>query len=103
MVLDDSSGENIEVTCGRAKEPSLDAKPGAQQSTGEKTKLATGKTVLDNKVNLTGVDVGSVVKAKGLIGSFRGVKQVQLERLCKPLQLAISSSCAVRNILLHAD
>lgn len=85
MVLDDSSGENIEVTCGRAKEPSMDAKSAIQQPTGGKTKPAVGKTVLENTVDLTGVDVGSVVKVKGLIGSFRGMKQVQLERLCKPL------------------
>ena len=83
MVLDDSSGENIEVTCGRVTEEGTDAKPEAQKATKGKTNVASGKTLLSNTVNMTGVDVGSVVKVKGCIGSFRGMKQIQLERLCK--------------------
>lgn len=83
MVLDDSSGENIEVTCGRVTEESTDAKPEAQKLTKSKTNAATGKTTLNNTVDMTGIDVGSVVKIKGCIGSFRGMKQIQLERLCK--------------------
>ena len=83
MVLDDSSGENIEVICGRVTEESTDAKPKAQKAPNGKTNAAIGKTTLNNTVNLTGVDIGSVVKIKGCIGSFRGMKQIQLERLCK--------------------
>ena len=83
IVLDDSSGENIEVTCGRVTEESTDAKPEAQKATKDKTNAAIGKTTLNNTVDMTGVDVGSVVKIKGCIGSFRGMKQIQLERLCK--------------------
>ena len=83
MVLDDSSGENIEVTCGRVTEESTDAKPEAQKAPKGKINAAIGKTTLNNTVSLTGVDIGSVVKIKGCIGSFRGMKQIQLERLCK--------------------
>lgn len=38
---------------------------------------ATGRTI-----DLTGVDIGAVVKIKGGVGVFRGEKQVQLERIC---------------------
>ena len=85
MVLDDSSGEAIEVTCGRATETSADTKPETQRTTRGMTKTTIGKTIQDNTVDLTGVNVGTVVKIKGSVGSFRGMKQVQLERLCKPL------------------
>lgn len=37
---------------------------------------ATGRTI-----DLTGVDVGAVVKIKGGVGKYRGEKQVQLERI----------------------
>lgn len=38
---------------------------------------ATGRTV-----DLTGLDIGAVVKVKGGVGVYRGQKQVLLERLC---------------------
>lgn len=85
MVLDDSSGANIEVTCGRAS-------PAVQNgeinvATGhapvrEQARM-TGNTAQGNNVDLTGVDIGSIVKVKGGIGCFRGEKQMTLERLSR--------------------
>ena len=83
MVLDDSSGENIEVTCGREKEQSADVKLETQQRKVAKIDSKMGKSAMGNTVDLNGVDVGTVVKVKGTVGSFRGMKQVQLERLGK--------------------
>ncbi|KAL8797171.1 MAG: hypothetical protein Q9195_000638 [Heterodermia aff. obscurata] len=80
MLLDDSSGANIEVTCGRPQEQNADTKLDAP-STKTIRNAMMGKTTQGNTVDLTGVDVGSVIKIKGSIGTFRGTRQIQLERL----------------------
>lgn len=41
-----------------------------------------GRTATGRTVDLTGVDIGAVVKVKGGLGEFRGEKQVLLERIC---------------------
>ena len=41
-----------------------------------------GVTTTGRDVDLGGVDVGMVVKAKGGVGTFRGTRQMLLERLC---------------------
>lgn len=85
MVLDDSSGANIEVTCGRAS-------PAAQNGDINAATVHTpvreqarmiGNTTQGNNVDLTVVDIGSIVKVKGGIGCFRGEKQMTLERLSR--------------------
>lgn len=87
LVLDDSSGANIEITCARLPPDSRD-KPGKNEANPVKAEKDTpkdnrmiGQTKRGYTVDLTGVDVGSVVKVKGGIGSFRGEKQMTLERL----------------------
>lgn len=89
MILDDSSGTTIEMTCrrpGPAKdfEPQL---PGENVSSIINTSDARGEsmkgiTAMGGEVDLNGVDVGTVVKAKGGVGSWRGEKQMLLERIC---------------------
>ena len=44
--------------------------------------LANGISSTGRAVNLSGVDVGTVVKVKGGVGSFREVRQMLLERIC---------------------
>ena len=83
MVLDDGSGMTVEVVCGKV---------GGQTSTNGATALAEarcpgagtqiGTTATGRSIDLKGVDVGSVVKVKGGVGTFRGEKQLVLERLC---------------------
>lgn len=80
MVLDDSSGANIEITCSRLLPNSRD-KPGKDENHTQKDHRVIGRTKEGYDVELTGVDVGSVVRVKGGIGSFRGEKQMTLERL----------------------
>ena len=41
-----------------------------------------GLTATGHTVDLTGVDVGAVIKVKGGVGVYRGEKQIVLERLC---------------------
>lgn len=92
MLLDDSSGATIALTCGR-EAPSVStvevaALPihgtgAADISSGAKKSKPTGLTATGRTVDLSGIDIGSVVKVKGGIGMFRGEKQVILERICK--------------------
>ena len=89
MVLDDSSGSTIEVTCGRsAARVSIEKGVATKDATslgrvtcaGEDSQIGT--TATGRTIDLKGVDVGAVVKVKGGIGTFRGEKQLVLERLC---------------------
>ena len=88
MLLDDSSGTLIEITCRRltsmsnavnsTDDPKLLSISLADPSVSFEGVTATGRTI-----DLSGIDIGTVVKAKGGIGSFRGERQMQLERICK--------------------
>lgn len=89
MVLDDSSGATIEVTCGRSaaqvsREKGTVTKGattlGEVNCAGEESQIGT--TATGRTIDLKGVDVGAVMKVKGGIGTFRGEKQLVLERLC---------------------
>lgn len=92
MLLDDSSGATIALTCGR-EVPSVSTVevaalpiPGtgaADISSGVKKTKQTGLTATGRTVDLSGIDIGTVVKVKGGIGIFRGEKQVILERICE--------------------
>ena len=44
--------------------------------------LAKGVSATGRAVDLSGVDIGTVVKVKGGVGSFRDVRQMLLERIC---------------------
>ena len=86
MLLDDSSGALIEITCGRpAPTPTArNENPTslAQDWTGLDV-CSKGVTATGRDVDLSGVDVGTVVKVKGGVGSFREVRQMLLERICR--------------------
>lgn len=100
IILDDSSGANIEITCGRAKEQNADTQLDAPSTTANISSSMTGKTAQGNTVDLTGVDVGSVIKIKGSIGTFRETRQIHLERLCKMSQrLVMKGSTTTRSML----
>ena len=91
FILDDSSGRNIEVTCGRptcslATLPNDETERNANTPIQEKVRNEldadmTGTTATGNTLSMNGVDIGTVVKVKGLIGDFRGEKQILLERI----------------------
>lgn len=81
MVLDDSSGTTIEITCGRQKPVQSTLPPENAVVTSTLDALTEGHTATGRNIDLRGVDIGSVVKLKGGIGQFRGEKQVLLERI----------------------
>ena len=89
MVLDDSSGSTIEVTCGRSAAQVSTEKDkvvnglillGEATHAGEGSRVGT--TATGRTLDLMEVDVGAVVKVKGGVKTFRGEKQLVLERLC---------------------
>ena len=54
-------------------------------------------------VDLSGVDVGTVVKVKGGVGSFREVRQMQLERICTFMApLALQPALREQRLILSA-
>lgn len=59
-----------------------------------------GLTETGRTVDLSGVDVGVVVKVKGGMGVFRGEKQVMLERICMSLTFSFGRPSS---LLLPSD
>lgn len=86
--LDDSCGATIELICGyqaavaSTTDVRTDLSDKAFLKTRSDQRLQQGLTATGRTVNLAGVDVGAVIKVKGGVGVYRGVKQVMLERLC---------------------
>ena len=103
MLLDDNSGAVIEVTCGRP--PSQNNTTSSSDynipSTGvaKPTISLEGVTSTGRPIDLNGIDIGTVVKVKGKIGSFRGEKQMHLERICmlRPTQPSSKLATCVPN------
>ena len=98
MLLDDSSGALIEVTCGRPPPRNTTTTPNDHKipSAGmaKPTIALEGITSTGRAIDLSGIDIGTVVKVKGKIGSFRGEKQMHLERICMLRQSQPSSKLA---------
>lgn len=93
LTLDDSSGATIEVTCKRqALRPTTNVH-GSNAATTREPLPSSGADLdngggygiapSNNKINMGGIDVGSVVKVKGVVGEYRGEKQLMLERICR--------------------
>lgn len=90
MTLDDSSGLTVEIFC--RKEPGITSFVDTTVDCYGAISLNNDARLVDDehvyttnegyKVDLKGIDVGSVVKIKGGISEFRGEKQVTLERIC---------------------
>ena len=90
MLLDDSSGATIEVTCGRQApaprigdtESELLLPAEIRAAANNPVSLPIGLTATGRTVDLSGIDIGAVVKVKGGVGVFRRERQVLLERIC---------------------
>ncbi|KAL9117419.1 MAG: hypothetical protein Q9187_006044 [Circinaria calcarea] len=85
IIIDDSSGATIEVTCPRNPTP-VDTGPHAITGdaigeNGSSRGSSTGTTITGNTIDMSGIDLGNVVKVKGGIGEFRGERQITLERI----------------------
>ncbi|MCJ1314494.1 hypothetical protein MMC25_008176 [Agyrium rufum] len=81
LILDDGSGQTIELTCGRERiDQDITSDNLLPRGSATCNKMS-GKTSTGRIIDLDGVGVGNVVKVKGSLGTFRGVKQIHLERL----------------------
>lgn len=88
--LDDSSGATIEVVCGRrapappigGTKSELPLPAEVRAAVSSSAPLPIGLTATGRTVDLSGIDIGAVVKVKGGVGVFRREKQVLLERVC---------------------
>ena len=83
MVLDDSSGLTLEVTCARPT-PAVQNDPTALDGSTlnrNDNEPVQGLSATGRKIDLTGIDIGSLVKVKGCIATFRGERQLSLERI----------------------
>jgi Telomere regulation protein Stn1 len=87
MVVDDSSGATIEVTCPKAEQRRAVAPDGAggaeaTPSDGQlKINAAKFAEEQARAAILASVDVGSVVKVRGKIGRFHNTRRIHLERI----------------------
>ncbi|MCJ1372468.1 hypothetical protein MMC20_003693 [Loxospora ochrophaea] len=96
MILDDGSGETIEIVCAKQQNASTPAvadhtaatEQGSSSTRCPSTSTPTltapsriGRTATGYEVDMSRIDLGSVVKVKGGIGEFRGAKQITLERI----------------------
>lgn len=98
MTLDDSSGLTIDIFCRKGTDnapvtnTTVDSH-GTIRSNRELKRSEDEHIYTTNegyKVNLTDIDIGSVVKVKGGISEFRGEKQITLERICAVFLLRFS-------------
>ena len=95
LTIDDSSGANIELKCTRKEsltkiDESAATDEVADTLLGPPARLdpvrnIRGLTATGHDINLSGIDIGSVIKIKGGICKYRGEKQVTLERIGESL------------------
>ncbi|MCJ1235924.1 hypothetical protein MMC14_003898 [Varicellaria rhodocarpa] len=78
FTLDDSSGATIQVVCSRDPTPITSSKMALEKNP---PKISTGKTATGNTIDMSGIDLGTVVKVKGGIGFYAQQKQITLERI----------------------
>lgn len=80
LIIDDSSGATVEVTCPK---PEKKADEQVEEASNEKSGLDGIKFAEEQaRANtIASVDLGSVIKVKGKVGTFRDTRQIQLERI----------------------
>ena len=85
LLLDDNSGATVEITCGRPTPTYKDAEH-ILPTVGDEARflpdpVTQGLTATGRSISLEAVDLGTVVKVKGGLGTFRDEKQLLLERI----------------------
>lgn len=81
LTIDDGSGANIELKIVRI--PPVDQNPvdTSSNTTIENVNVISRPGVFEVVVDDHMLDIGSVIKAKGTINEFRGIKQLDLKRI----------------------
>lgn len=80
LIIDDCSGATIEVTC-----PKPERRTDGERGKSTDEQLRPGATISAEELardnTMASVEVGSVIKVKGKVGTFRDIRQIQLERI----------------------
>lgn len=71
LTLDDSSGETIDIVCNKTSNHSVVRADGDGRDTEAEKRASLMRQI----------ELGSVIKAKGTITTFRGIRQIHLERV----------------------
>jgi hypothetical protein len=81
LTIDDGSGANIELKIVRVPSPERNAAVASSKTTLKNVEVVSPFGVFEVMVDNQRLDIGTVVKAKGTITEFRGVKQLDLKRI----------------------
>ncbi|KAF7512096.1 hypothetical protein GJ744_002809 [Endocarpon pusillum] len=80
LIIDDSSGATIEVSCPKPEEKA-DKNPDQASKEGSELDGIRLAEVQARANTIASIDVGSVISVKGKIGTFRDTRQIHLERV----------------------
>lgn len=81
LTIDDGSGANIELKIVRIPPTERNAVVPSSKTTLKNVEVISQFGVFDVMVDRHRLGIGSVVKAKGTISEFRGIKQIDLKRI----------------------
>ncbi|KAF2853127.1 hypothetical protein T440DRAFT_515855 [Plenodomus tracheiphilus IPT5] len=81
LTIDDGSGANIELKIVRIPSPGRNPLDTSSTTTIDNVKVISRFGVFEVLVDQHSLDIGTVIKAKGTISMFRGIKQLDLKRI----------------------
>jgi hypothetical protein len=81
LTIDDGSGANIELKIVRIPPTERNAVAHPTRTTLNNVEVISQFGVFEVMVSNQKLDIGTVVKAKGTISEFRGIKQIDLKRI----------------------
>ncbi|KAF9700193.1 hypothetical protein EKO04_001444 [Ascochyta lentis] len=81
VTLDDGSGATVELKIVRTTPGEQSSKPSSSNTTVKNLDVVSQFGVFEIMVDRCRIDIGTVLKAKGTISEFRGVKQLELKRV----------------------
>lgn len=80
LIIDDSSGATIEVSCPKPEEKA-DGNPDQASKDGSELDGIRLAEVQARANTIASIDVGSVISVRGKVGTFRDTRQIHLERV----------------------
>ncbi|KAF2130652.1 hypothetical protein P153DRAFT_288630 [Dothidotthia symphoricarpi CBS 119687] len=81
LTIDDGSGANIELKIVRTSVETYNPKSTPTSTQIDNVNVISQFGVFEVTVDHVCLDIGSVIKAKGTISEFRGIKQLELKRI----------------------
>jgi len=100
MTLEDGSGATIEVVYPK---PWIQHADKGTATLGPDVEQTRQKEDEDDTLDMTAIDIGTVVKAKGTLDTFWGTRQLKLERIAVLVDTAAEVRCWVQQTALFND